>query len=499
MVIRSYVISSMNNYVYCLTGDILELKSSSKRNKPDDDFKTPLKPAKKHKGTPRTSDRRKQQSNDEDKYFLDDDDDFIPDLTQQLMSVLDPNKEMPLTQSTDCINDLKASDEFEIIENPVTCSQFVCTKSSSESAFSQRSTLRDSIRRRKSTVPKVPAITSTGPFFGLSQKQKDSLLQLKGIKSLYDWQEECLSLKSVQERQNLIYALPTSGGKTLVAEILMLREVLLRKMNVIFVLPYVSIVQEKVQDLMPLAVEFDFLVEEYCAGKGTVPPTKRRNKNSIYICTIEKGNILLDSLIESKRVNEISMIVVDELHMVGDPQRGHILELFLAKSNYVDNSLIQIVGMSATISNLHEIASFLNADIYTRNFRPVELKEYIKIGSDLMYINPNPPSFTETFTLVRANIGDDCPDRLSKRDPDSIGVLVLEVAIKSSCLIFCSTKKGCENVAKLLIDILPKELRTIKRNEKKNLITSIRNDSNGNICPLLQQTIPYGVVYHHSG
>jgi len=98
---------------------------------------------------------------------------------------------------------------------------------------------------------------------------------------------------------------------TLGTEILMLRKLILRKMNVIFVLPYVSIIQEKVQDLMPLAVEFDFLVEEYCSGKGSIPPAKRRNKSSIYICTMEKANILLDSLIESKRIKEISMVVVD--------------------------------------------------------------------------------------------------------------------------------------------------------------------------------------------
>lgn len=54
---------------------------------------------------------------------------------------------------------------------------------------------------------------------------------------------------------------------------------------------------------------------------------------------------------------------------------------------------IQIVGMSATIGNLDEVAEFLKADVFQRHFRPVELTEYVKLGDVLNKIVRGDTSF----------------------------------------------------------------------------------------------------------
>ena len=73
----------------------------------------------------------------------------------------------------------------------------------------------------------------------------------KGITHLYEWQSACLLTDGVLEGRNLTYSAPTSGGKTLVAEILMARRVIHNpvKNRALIILPYVSLVVEKYDQL----------------------------------------------------------------------------------------------------------------------------------------------------------------------------------------------------------------------------------------------------------
>ncbi|XP_055384286.1 helicase POLQ-like isoform X2 [Condylostylus longicornis] len=328
-------------------------------------------------------------------------------------------------------------------------------------------------------------IPNKGPFYNLPVLVQDLIKEHKGIEKLYDWQNECLNLPAIKNRQNLIYALPTSGGKTLVSEILMLREIVCREKCVIFILPYVSIVQEKFSAMAPFALRLNFNVEEYAGGKGKCPPKNRHKRKTIYICSIEKGAILFNSLIEVGRVNEIGLIVVDELHLIGEKGRGAILENFLSKVIAL-NAGIQIIGMSATIGNISEISNFLKADVYTRGFRPVELKEYIKCGRDILSVNPYGNNHEDLF-------------KFKKADPDHLAGLVSEVIPKHSCLIFCSTRKNCENVAILLTKVLSKKKYLEYRQEEKTMLLDALKKLCGNLNPILLETVPFGIAFHHSG
>ncbi|XP_078066024.1 helicase POLQ-like isoform X3 [Mustelus asterias] len=290
-----------------------------------------------------------------------------------------------------------------------------------------------------------------GPFYGLPSKVKDLIFQFKGIKELYEWQHTCLTLESVQERKNLIYSLPTSGGKTLVAEILFMQELLCRKNDVLFVLPYVALVQEKVRGLSSFGIEFDFLVEEYAGSKGKFPPIKRRRKKSLYIATIEKAHSLVNSLIETERINSLGLVVVDELHMLGEGSRGAILEMVLSKILYTSKNT-QIIGMSATLNNVSDLQRFLRAEHYTSNFRPVQLKEFVKIHDSIYEVDNKSEDY---FTFSRV-LSYKYSSNMEKIDPDHLIALVTEVIPKYSCLVFCPTKKNCENVSKMLCKYLSK-------------------------------------------
>jgi DNA polymerase theta len=190
-------------------------------------------------------------------------------------------------------------------------------------------------------------------------------------------------LESGENGHNLVYCAPTSGGKSLVADILMIRKMIglgSRNNNnnreataagvenilmppprpqtsqspglgrALVVLPYISIVSEKTEHLSDLLRPIKATVRGYHGAMDSASSPLAPNGEAVAVCTIEKANVCINRLLQEGRLAELSCIVIDELHMIANPQRGVGLELLLTKILHQRGcgGHIQIIGMSAS-------------------------------------------------------------------------------------------------------------------------------------------------------
>lgn len=321
----------------------------------------------------------------------------------------------------------------------------------------------------------------------------------KKIFNMFDWQVECLGINRVLEyNANLVYSAPTSAGKTLVAEILVIKTVIERKKKVLFILPFVSVVREKMFYFQDILGASGIRVEGFM---GSYHPPGGFETVQVAICTIEKANNLVNRMLEENNLSDIGAIVIDEMHLLGDAHRGYLLELLLTKIKYMCKRNaeinIQIIGMSATLPNLNTLADWLDAELYTTDFRPVPLYEQI-YADYLIYDNQ--------LTLVRRL--EPMPDLGT--DTDNILQLCLETICKScSVIIFCPTKNWCENLAQQIAaaflklgtskSALGESLRLqLNRHAIIELIEQLKRCPVG-LDTILQKTVSYGVAFHHAG
>eukprot|EP00898_Chlorokybus_atmophyticus_P003722 jgi/Chlat1/4350/Chrsp29S04503 len=317
----------------------------------------------------------------------------------------------------------------------------------------------------------------------------------EGLKQLYAWQKECLNMEGVLQGRSLVYSAPTSGGKSLVAEVVMLRRLLDTDRKALVVLPFVALSQEKEDHLERLLQPVDRTVKGFYGSKGA--PTIPKEVH-VAVCTIEKANILVNKLMEEDRLGEIGIVVVDELHMLGDEDRGYLLELLLTKLLYAtgrgaqskpesqQGEGVQIVGMSATLPNLNDVADWLKAACFRTDMRPVPLYEYVTVGDKV---------YDKAQVLVRTLKPS---PKFQEKDKDRLALLCAETVKEDySVLVFCQSKDQCKSsalhVASLLEDP-PLELAE----QALSAIEELRRLPGG-INEVLEKVLPKGVAYHNAG
>jgi len=265
---------------------------------------------------------------------------------------------------------------------------------------------------------------------------------------MYEWQAQCLAIAG---NQNIVYTAPTSAGKSLVADTLVIQR--LRESSdaaafALVVLPFVDLCNER-SARIHAKVGKEFQVKRMYGGRGG-GAFRRWRKKTIVVCTPERANSIVSQLIglSGSGIAKMCCVVVDEIHMLCDERRGGCLELLLTKIVYAARKKLteaQVVCMSAPMraESLSAIATWLEgARTYSTRFRPVELHVEIK-HKNAMY--------DTTGHLSRYVPG--------TTDNEHIAALVRETTDEGgSVLVFCSTRASCEATAAFLKSTLPAAL-----------------------------------------
>lgn len=356
-----------------------------------------------------------------------------------------------------------------------------------------------------------------------------------GIQSIYPWQKQCLMGPGLMNgAKNLVYSAPTGGGKSLVADILMLKKILEdREAKALLVLPYVALVQEKVRWLRGLV---NGISRE--AITGPVKEAERRlwRKRAdedtvrvigffggskikhtwldfdIGVCTIEKANSLINGAIDDGTITNLKVVVLDELHMIDDDHRGYLLELMATKLLSLDDHAVQIVGMSAALTNIRLLATWLQGHFYETNYRPIPIQEHLVYDGKIYEAGTTPPLIraatqasgtqaSQAQTIATGTIAPSEAKELQDAAMNSVVALANETARAGyGVLVFASSRAGCEADSLMISRTLPTftEMDVDIQEKRTDLLGDLRSLPGG-LDPTLEQTIPSGVAFHHAG
>ncbi|KAJ5574517.1 Helicase C-terminal [Penicillium hetheringtonii] len=380
-----------------------------------------------------------------------------------------------------------------------------------------------------------PLLSLSHPKYGLPPALKANFAAL-GVTSIYAWQASCLLARGLLSgERHLVYTAPTGGGKSLVADVLLLKRIIENPTKkAILVLPYVALVQEKLKWLRQIVQGVEkILPEEEEEDGDDLHFARRRWKKlqksirvtgffggnrtttswadtDIAVCTIEKANSLINSAIEDCSIGKLGVVVLDELHMLDDEHRGYLLELMVTKLLLLQQD-IQIVGMSATLSNTEMLAQWMNAKFYISTYRPVPIDEY------LVYENIIYPAATSRQLLLTASkltasssLQDSIPPHrtiepsaykeLSNSATNAMVALAVETAAAGfGALVFCGSRGACQVHSATISEAMPVLTEgSDELNSRLDLLAELRSLSCG-LDPILQKTIIKGAGFHHAG
>ncbi|XP_046804220.1 activating signal cointegrator 1 complex subunit 3 [Lucilia cuprina] len=280
---------------------------------------------------------------------------------------------------------------------------------------------------------------------------------------------------------NVLLGAPTGSGKTIVAEIAIFRAFnKTPKAKVVYIAPLKALVKERISDWKK-RFEAGPLRKKVVELTGdTTPDIQAIRESQIIVTTPEKWDGISRSWQTREYVQDVALIVIDEIHLLGE-DRGPVIEVIVSRTNFITSHTgrsIRIVGLSTALANAQDLANWLGIkQMGLYNFkpsvRPVPLQVHINGFSGKHYCPRMATMNRPTFQAIRT---------YSPADP---------------AIVFVSSRRQTRLTALDLITFVagdenPKQFLHMEEHEMQQILQSIK-DSNLKFC------LAFGIGLHHAG
>src|ERR1700730_3515476 len=316
--------------------------------------------------------------------------------------------------------------------------------------------------------------------------------------------------KAVNLDKDLVVSLPTSAGKTRIAELCILRCLAAGK-RVVFVTPLRALSAQTEVTLQRTFVPLGYTISTLYGSIGTTSFDEHAlGSRSIVVATPEKLDFALRS--DPTLLNDVALVILDEGHMIGLGEREVRYEVQIQRLlKRPDSDSRRIVCLSAILPEGQELDDFVawlsqddEGNLIKSNWRPTRLRfgevswANGRARLDIQVGNERP--FVPTFLTARAASqgGRQLPFPNNQRE------LVLATTWRlasegQSVLIYCPERRSVEPYARAIVQLHGHRLLTSligDATDKINTALTIGTEWLGDDHPILK-CLRLGVAVHH--
>ncbi|HSD05285.1 MAG TPA: DEAD/DEAH box helicase [Nitrosopumilaceae archaeon] len=300
-----------------------------------------------------------------------------------------------------------------------------------------------------------------------------------GYVELYPPQENSVNA-GLLEGKSILVSAPTASGKTLIAMLAIMNHLFAKKGKIIYLSPLRALASEKFSEFKKLeSLDFERKIKVQISTGDFDIADKNIEKSDVIVLTNEK----MDSLIRhgAEWIDDLSLVIADEVHLLGDQDRGPTLEIVLTKLKLLEQKP-QILALSATVTNADEIASWIGCELVENNWRPVPLSEGVYDGGR---VTMQDGKYFEIETSMRG---------------PSVDLGIDSLKNGGQTILFAETRSRSASLAAKAADVVGKSLPEDVKHDLEAISQEILDDNeHTDLIKNLATLVKKGVAFHHAG